>query len=139
MKVWEPATGAVVARGPVVTWASRSRPRIASSIAFAALARTALPHVLPTLRLAVHPGDCGVPALLASIDSTLRRFLRTHRASRYDRSPPRQRRWPRDAPPAASAADRSSGRKVCRPRRGSILLPARHRVAAMLFLSRFSR
>ena len=84
MKVWEPATGAVVARGPVVTWASRSRPRIASSIAFAALARTALPHVLPTLRLAVHPGDCGVPALLASIDSTLRRFLRTHRASRYD-------------------------------------------------------
>ncbi|WP_371432591.1 DUF2334 domain-containing protein [Novosphingobium sp.] len=84
MKVWEPATGAVVARGPVVTWASRSRPRIASSIAFAALARTALPHVLPTLRLAVHPGDCGVPALLASIDSTLRCFLRTHRASRYD-------------------------------------------------------
>lgn len=70
MRVWRPADGAVLARGPVVTWASRSRGRIASSLAFAALARTAL-RPLPTLRIAAHPGDTGVPAILDSIDASL--------------------------------------------------------------------
>ena len=41
-RVWQPATGHVLARGPVVTWASRSRSRQRSSLAFAALARTGL-------------------------------------------------------------------------------------------------
>ncbi|WP_264419471.1 polysaccharide deacetylase family protein [Novosphingobium sp. KCTC 2891] len=82
MKVWRPATGEVLARGPVVTWASRSPGRIASSRAFAALARAALP-ITRTLRLAVHPGDTTVPALLDSIDSTLARFVRSHAPSRY--------------------------------------------------------
>lgn len=70
LRVWRPADGAVLARGPVVTWASRSRARIASSLAFAALARVAL-RPLPVLRVAVHPGDVAVPALLGSIDATL--------------------------------------------------------------------
>ncbi|WP_353229474.1 polysaccharide deacetylase family protein [Novosphingobium sp.] len=83
LKVWTPGSRKVVARGPVVTWASRSPGRIRSSTAFAALARVALP-VLPTLRLAVHPGDVTVPGLLASIDATLARFATTHRAGRYD-------------------------------------------------------
>lgn len=82
MKVWQPATGKVLARGPVVTWASRSPGRIRSSLWFAALARRALP-VMPTLRLAVHPGDVTVPALLDSIDATLARFTRTHHAASY--------------------------------------------------------
>ncbi len=81
-KVWVPGSRAVLARGPVVTWASRSRGRIASSLAFATLARAALP-VMPTVRVAVHPGDVTVPALLASIDATLARFAATHRPSRY--------------------------------------------------------
>jgi predicted deacetylase len=81
MKVWNPADGAVLARGPVITWASRSRARIASSLAFAAVARVAL-QPLPVIRLAVHPGDARVPALLGSIDATLAAFG-GRRAARY--------------------------------------------------------
>ena len=73
MRVWNPASGAVLARGPVITWASRSRARIRSSLAFAALARVAL-QPLPRVRIAVHPGDAHVPALLESIDATLAAF-----------------------------------------------------------------
>lgn len=94
MKVWRPADGFVLARGPVVTWASRSRARIASSLAFAAIARAAL-RALPTLRIAVHPGDTGVPALLASIDRSLATALRTRMAGRY-------RDLLTDTPPAPS-------------------------------------
>lgn len=82
MKVWQPRTGRVLSRGPVVTWASRSPGRIRSSLWFSALARHALP-ILPTLRVAVHPGDTTVPALLSSIDATLARFVQSHRPSRY--------------------------------------------------------
>jgi predicted deacetylase len=82
MKVWRPADGKVLARGPVVTWASRSRPRIASSLVFAGLARFAL-QPLPTVRVAVHPGDTTVPALLGSIDKVLATLLRGRTAARY--------------------------------------------------------
>jgi predicted deacetylase len=82
MKVWNPRTTEVLARGPVITWASRSPARIRSSLLFSGLARAALP-VLPTVRIAVHPGDVTVPALLDSIDTTFRRFARTHQPSRY--------------------------------------------------------
>lgn len=81
MKVWKPADGAVLAHGPVITWASRSRARIMSSLAFAALARTAL-QPLRTVRVAVHPGDAHVPALLRSIDATLAAFA-GRRAAHY--------------------------------------------------------
>jgi len=73
MQVWEPASGAVLLRGPVITWASRSRARIMSSLAFAALARVAL-QPLHAVRVAVHPGDAHVPVLLRSIDATLAAF-----------------------------------------------------------------
>ena len=82
MKVWSPTTGKVLTRGPVVTWASRSPGRIRSSLWFAGLARRALP-IMPTLRVAVHPGDVTVPALLSSIDATLARFAATHQPARY--------------------------------------------------------
>lgn len=82
LKVWEPTSGRVVARGPVITWASRSPGRIRSSLMVAAAAR-ALPQALPTARIAVHPGDVTVPALLASIDATFARFAATHIPSRY--------------------------------------------------------
>jgi predicted deacetylase len=80
-RVWRPSDGAMLARGPVVTWASRSPSRIASSIGFAALARIAFAP-LPVARLAVHPGDAHVPRLLASIDATLGAFAHRH-AGRY--------------------------------------------------------
>lgn len=73
MQVWNPQSGAVLARGPVITWASRSRARIRSSLAFAAIARLFL-QPLRTVRIAVHPGDAHVPVLLRSIDATLAAF-----------------------------------------------------------------
>ncbi|WP_067731945.1 DUF2334 domain-containing protein [Novosphingobium naphthalenivorans] len=81
-KVWNPASGAVLAKGPVITWASRSRMRTASSLAFSAIARQALPFTR-TVRIAVHPGDVTKTSLLASIDATLRCFATTHQPSRY--------------------------------------------------------
>ncbi len=81
MRVWDPVSGAVFARGPVITWASRSKGRIASSIAFAAVARVAL-QPLRTVRVAVHPGDAHVPVLLRSIDATFAAF-RGRKAAHY--------------------------------------------------------
>ncbi|MEJ2411007.1 MAG: polysaccharide deacetylase family protein [Novosphingobium sp.] len=81
-KVWNAANDAILAKGPVITWASRSRMRTASSLAFAALARQVLP-LTRTVRIAVHPGDVTKEALLGSIDSTLQRFAATHRPSHY--------------------------------------------------------
>jgi uncharacterized protein len=82
MKVWHPATGAVFARGPVITWASRSKARIASSLGFAALARHML-RPLATIRIAVHPGDAHVPRLLESIDHSFASLGKGRTISRY--------------------------------------------------------
>lgn len=82
MRVWRPSDGAVLAKGPVVTWASRSPARIRSSLFFAALARTAL-RPLETLRIAVHPGDTTVTALLDSIDSSLGAAVAQRSIGRY--------------------------------------------------------
>lgn len=82
MRVWRPADGAVLAKGPVITWASRSRPRIASSLAAAWALRKVL-RGAETVRIAVHPGDTGVPRLLTSIDRTVRAFARDREPARY--------------------------------------------------------
>lgn len=81
-RVWHPTSGRTLARGPVITWASRSRARTASSLFFAGFARHAL-GPLPVARVAVHPGDTGVPAIMASIDATLARLMRGRTAGRY--------------------------------------------------------
>lgn len=82
-RVWQPGReDTPLAKGPVVTWASRSTTRTASSLAFAALARPAL-QPLRTVRLAVHPGDVTKPSILASVDATLRAFTRRHVPGRY--------------------------------------------------------
>lgn len=83
MKVWVPQTGKIVARGPVITWASRSTARTASSLAFAALARQVL-HPLRTVRVAVHPGDVTKDSILTSIEKTLRCFAGNRRAGKYE-------------------------------------------------------
>jgi predicted deacetylase len=82
MKVWVPQSGKVLARGPVITWASRSPARTASSLAFAALARQAL-HPLKTVRVAVHPGDVTKNAILTSIGATIDRFSRNRHIGQY--------------------------------------------------------
>ncbi len=81
-RVWRPTDGAVLTRGPVITWASRSRGRQLSSRLVAACARPVLARQR-VVRVAVHPGDTHVPALLASIDATVAAFTRTHRPARY--------------------------------------------------------
>ncbi len=82
MNVWRPSDGRSLARGPVITWASRSRARIASSLAVASLARIGLRRA-STVRVAVHPGDVHVPALVKSIEKTLASLTSNRRASRY--------------------------------------------------------
>lgn len=82
LRVWHPPTGATLARGPVVTWASRSRARTASSLLFASAAR-ALLSPLPVVRIAVHPGDTRKPEIMRSIDRTLASLGRGRRSGRY--------------------------------------------------------
>jgi predicted deacetylase len=80
LRVWSPATGAELARGPVITWASRTRMRLASSLAAAALLRRA---PLNVLRIGVHPPDVGHERLVRSIDATLRAATKSRRAAAY--------------------------------------------------------
>jgi len=82
MKVWQPASGRVLAKGPVITWASRSVPRQLSSRFFAGLARAFL-HPQRVMRIAVHPGDTTVPALIDSIEATYSAFAARRPAGRY--------------------------------------------------------
>lgn len=81
-RVWQPGSGRVLARGPVITWASRSKGRQLSSRAVAAAARLGL-HGQAVVRVAVHPGDTRVPALLDSIDRTFASFATRRHAGRY--------------------------------------------------------
>ena len=82
MRVWRPTTGEVLAKGPVITWASRSKNRQRSSLLAAWAARHAL-HGQTHVRVATHPGDVTVPALIDSIRATYTSFARTHRPARY--------------------------------------------------------
>jgi uncharacterized protein len=79
-RVWSPPTGARLASGPVITWASRTRLRLASSLLAAAALRRA---PLDVLRIGVHPPDCRHPALVRSIEKTFRTARKTRRPGRY--------------------------------------------------------
>jgi hypothetical protein len=80
MRVWSPATGKQLARGPVITWASRSPLRLASSLAAAVALRGAPMRVL---RVGVHPPDIRHPTLVRSIARTMKTASRRRRAARY--------------------------------------------------------
>lgn len=80
LRVWSPATGAELARGPVITWASRTRARLASSLLAAGLLRRA---PFQSLRIGVHPPDIRHPALVRSIEATLRTAARRRTPARY--------------------------------------------------------
>ena len=79
-RVWSPATGEHLARGPVITWASRTPLRLASSLVAAAVLRHAPARVL---RIGVHPPDSRHPRLIESIERTLRSATRGRIAARY--------------------------------------------------------
>ena len=80
-RVWSPPSGQVIARGPVVTWASRTVPRLCSSLAAAEILRRLAPQ--KALRIAVHPGDCSSQALLKSIRATLASASKSRTPARY--------------------------------------------------------
>jgi predicted deacetylase len=82
LRVWHPPSGRVLCRGPVITWATRTPVRKASSLLAAAVLRRML-GPLPAIRLAVHPADTRHPATLASIDKTLRILARRRRPAHY--------------------------------------------------------
>lgn len=80
IRVWSPASGAELAWGPVITWASRTRMRLLSSLAAAAALRHA---PLEVLRIGVHPPDVRHPALVRSIGKTFEAARRTRRPASY--------------------------------------------------------
>ena len=80
LQVWSPVSGAKLAGGPVITWASRTPMRLASSLAAAAALRHA---PLKVLRVGVHPPDVRHQALVKSIEKTFSSALRNRRAGRY--------------------------------------------------------
>ncbi|HTK35242.1 MAG TPA: polysaccharide deacetylase family protein [Caulobacteraceae bacterium] len=87
LKVWRPADGRVLSRSPVITYASRTPARLASSLMVSKAATLAL-GPLRDLRLAVHPGDADSPALMSEIDRALKVHLRRRTPARYaDLSP----------------------------------------------------
>jgi hypothetical protein len=79
-RVWSPASGRDLAKGPVITWASRSRLRLASSLVAAATLRRA---PLNVMRVGVHPPDVRHGALVGSIEKTLRAACAKRRPGRY--------------------------------------------------------
>ena len=86
LRVWSPRTDAQLAWGPVITWASRTRARLASSLVAAAALRRA---PLEVLRVGVHPPDCRHPALVRSIEKTFAIAGRQRRVGRYSDLLPR--------------------------------------------------
>jgi hypothetical protein len=81
-RVWHPPSGRVLSRGPVITWATRTPFRKATSLLAAAAARHLLAP-LPAVRLAVHPADTGHPSTLASIEKSLISLLKARHAAHY--------------------------------------------------------
>lgn len=81
-KVWHPVGGKVLARGPVITYASRSPLRLLSSLAWSRIASVAL-KLTATVRLGVHPHDVDAPELVLEIERALNQLKRTHRPSHY--------------------------------------------------------
>lgn len=80
MRVWAPASGRVLARGPVITWASRTRLRLASSLVASAALRSS---PMKVLRVGVHPSDVNHEAIIRSIEATLTVASRRRVAGRY--------------------------------------------------------
>lgn len=81
-RVWCPRSGVTLARSPVVSYASRSRARIAGSLVWSRLAGTLLAPAR-VVRLALHPHDFDHERLVGEIDRALRGFLATRQPSSY--------------------------------------------------------
>ncbi|MDA5194196.1 polysaccharide deacetylase family protein [Govanella unica] len=81
-RVWLPGQDRVVAKGPVISYASRSKSRIASSLLWSRLATTLL-RPLDTVRLAVHPHDFDIPSLITETHRALGVLQQNRQLSYY--------------------------------------------------------
>jgi uncharacterized protein len=81
-KVWQPETQKIVARGPVITYASRSPSRLLSSLLWSRIAGAVLKPT-QTVRIGVHPHDWDAHELVKEIRRSLTHFARSHRPARY--------------------------------------------------------
>ncbi len=80
--VWSPSTGRRLASGPVVSYASRDRVRVAGSLIWSRASGPLL-RPLPVLRLAIHPNDLDVPALERELERRLAALVRAREAIVY--------------------------------------------------------
>ena len=81
-RVWDPRSGQVLERGPVITYASRTPMRLLSSLLWSRVAGVLLKPA-PVVRIGVHPHDWDAPELVREIGRTLRHFVTTHQPSQY--------------------------------------------------------
>lgn len=82
LRVWSPSERRTLARGPVVSYASRSLGRVISSIAWSRVATIALAPQ-PLVRFAVHPHDLDSPALTRELDRALAILCERRTLTRY--------------------------------------------------------
>ncbi|WP_219894465.1 polysaccharide deacetylase family protein [Aquisediminimonas profunda] len=81
-RVWHPASGRVLARGPVITYASRTQMRMLSSLLWSRIATLAL-QPATTVRLGVHPHDLDAPELVREISRALGVLSQSHPPGQY--------------------------------------------------------
>ncbi|MDD3799963.1 MAG: polysaccharide deacetylase family protein [Novosphingobium sp.] len=81
-RVWNPQSGATYARGPVISYATRTPARALSSLAFSKFASLGL-RGQRTVRIAVHPADRGSARVYREVRHRVARFARTHSPSGY--------------------------------------------------------
>jgi len=76
--VWSPLDGRVLLRSPVVSWASRTPARLASSVLWSKLATIAL-RPLRVVRVGLHPHDADHEELVRETDRVIAAFSRDRR------------------------------------------------------------
>ncbi len=81
-RVWRPADGAVLTRGPVVTYATRTPMRLASSILWSRVAGPVLAGQ-DVVRVGLHPHDVDSPAIIREIDRFLGSLVEKRAVARY--------------------------------------------------------
>jgi hypothetical protein len=82
LRVWSPPGRRTLARGPVVSYASRTLGRKLSSIAWSKVATVALTPQ-PLVRFAVHPHDLDSAALTRELDRALASLTARRALTRY--------------------------------------------------------
>ena len=82
MRVWSPVFGRQLSFSPVISYASRSKARIASSLIWSRLATTVL-SPFDAVRLALHPHDLDVGSLQVEFERALRHWLKYRRPTQY--------------------------------------------------------